>query len=108
MHEIASMQCNDRDSSLVAQAFVAHVFAQYPSIRYETRNGHSHVIIDFEHLLIGAGQLILRSIESRQDNMGIALQSTGDFSRPHCPVSFPADLLNIAAKGPQGSLVVSF
>lgn len=49
----AQCKCVDQDEEvvLVAEAFIAHVLAQSPAVRYEARNGDAHVIIHLEDLL---------------------------------------------------------
>ena len=60
----------------MAQALIAHVLAQDAAVWNDARDGDPHVVIDLEHLLVGAGELVLGFVERRQHHMRFALQAT--------------------------------
>jgi hypothetical protein len=60
----------------VAQALIAHVFAQDAAIGDDSRDCDAHVVVNLEHFFIGTGELILGFVERGQHHMGFALQTT--------------------------------
>ena len=59
----------------MAEALVAHVLAEDAAIGDDSRNGDPHVVIDFENLLVGAGELVLCFVQRCKHHMRFALQA---------------------------------